>query len=96
MGWNYVRTTSLPLEPIITEAASQIMNDPSVDVLELLNFFTSTIKSVVLGGYREELIAVSAFASYYLYCQQYSLSMIFAAPYYYLEDNKNSAYIQSS
>ena|SRR6185312_6100504 len=29
--------TSLPLEPIFTEAASQIMNDPSVDVLELLN-----------------------------------------------------------
>jgi hypothetical protein len=50
--------TSLPSEPILAEAASRIMNDPSVDVSELLNVLASTFKEgVVLGGYRGELVA---------------------------------------
>jgi len=47
------------LEPIFTEVASQIINDPSVDVLKLLNVLTSTFNDgvMLLGGYHGELIA---------------------------------------
>uniref|UniRef100_A0A1D1XK08 Cytochrome c-type biogenesis protein CycH n=1 Tax=Anthurium amnicola TaxID=1678845 RepID=A0A1D1XK08_9ARAE len=116
-------TTSLPSEPILAEAASRIINDPSVDVSELLNVLASTFREgVVLGGYRGELVArFLLLRAWDVACNkritsttltvsnQYSLSMtlgdflktLLVAETYkelapYLEDEKDSAYIQST
>ncbi|CAG8498236.1 4132_t:CDS:1 [Funneliformis caledonium] len=49
---------SMPTEPVLAEAAAQIMNDPNVNLTELINQLSSALKKgVVEAGYRGELAA---------------------------------------
>ncbi|CAG8766589.1 4721_t:CDS:1, partial [Racocetra fulgida] len=50
--------TSMPTEPVLAEASAQIMNDPDINLIELINSLTSALKNgAVEGGYRGELVA---------------------------------------
>ncbi|CAG8701632.1 16676_t:CDS:2, partial [Dentiscutata erythropus] len=49
---------SMPSEAVLAEASAQIMNDPEIGLIELINTLTSVLKNgIVEGGYRGELIA---------------------------------------
>ncbi|CAG8469482.1 8349_t:CDS:2 [Diversispora eburnea] len=48
--------TSMPTERVLAEASSRIINDPDVDLPELINQFSSALKKgIVEVGHREEL-----------------------------------------
>ncbi|CAJ0749101.1 3807_t:CDS:2, partial [Entrophospora sp. SA101] len=50
--------TSMPTEPVLAEAASQIMNDSNVNLTKLINQLSSALKKgVIEAGYHGELAA---------------------------------------
>ncbi|CAG8802771.1 17563_t:CDS:2, partial [Racocetra fulgida] len=51
-------TTSMSTEPVLAEASAQIMNDPDIKLIEIINELISSLQDGgVEGGYRGELVA---------------------------------------
>ncbi|RIB07563.1 hypothetical protein C2G38_2214076 [Gigaspora rosea] len=50
--------TSMSTEPVLAEASAQIMNDPDINLIDIINALISSLQNGgVEGGYRGELVA---------------------------------------